>query len=66
MQKYPAVTANLIDTVLERIDDLQNRYLEAYTEHVNQRLAHTLMRIMRRPGTTGTRTRSGIRIDIRY
>lgn len=61
MQKYPAVTTNLLNTILERIDDLQNRYLEMCTEHVNQRIARTLLRIMRR---AGTRTRSGIQIDM--
>ncbi len=61
MQKYPAVTANLLNIILERIDDLQNRYLEVCTEHVDQRIARSLLRIMRR---AGSRTQSGIKVDI--
>lgn len=61
MQNYPAVTANLLNIILERIDDLQDRYLEVCTEHVNQRIARSLLRIMRR---AGIKTQSGIKIDI--
>ncbi len=61
MHQYPDVAINLLNLILERIDDLQNRYLEVCTEHVDQRIARSLLRIMRR---AGSKTLSGIQIDI--
>ncbi len=61
MHQYPDIAINLLNTILERIDDLQNRYLEVCTEHVDQRIARSLLRIMRR---AGSKTPSGIQIDI--
>ncbi|MBW1802986.1 MAG: winged helix-turn-helix domain-containing protein, partial [Deltaproteobacteria bacterium] len=41
--------------------DVQDRYLEVCTKNVDQRIARTLLRIMR---GAGSKTRSGIQIDI--
>ncbi len=61
MRKYPDIAINMLDTVLERINDVQSRYLELSTELVGQRIARTLMRLMRR---AGKKTKEGVRIDI--
>ncbi|MCP3951677.1 MAG: Crp/Fnr family transcriptional regulator [Desulfobacterales bacterium] len=61
MHRYPDITINLLGVILERIDDVQNRYLEVCTERVNQRIARSLLRLMRR---AGSKTRDGVQIDI--
>ena len=61
MRQYPDIAINLLGIVLERIDDMQNRYLEVCTERVDQRIARSLLRLMQR---AGSKTRDGIRIDI--
>ena len=61
MHRYPTIAINLLGTILERIDDMQQRYLEICTEHVDQRIARSLLRIMRR---AGVKTSEGISIDI--
>jgi len=61
MGQYPDIAINLLGIVLERIDDVQHRYLEVCTEHVDQRIARSLLRLMRR---AGSKTPHGIRIDI--
>ena len=61
MRQYPDIAINLLDIILERIDDMQNRYLEVCTERVDQRIARSLLRLMQR---AGSKTRDGIRIDI--
>lgn len=61
MRRYPDISINLLGIVLERIDDMQHRYLEVCTEHVDQRIARSLLRLMRR---AGLKTKEGILIDI--
>jgi CRP-like cAMP-binding protein len=61
MHQYPDIAVNLLSIILERIDDVQHRYLEVCTEHVDQRIARSLLRLMRR---AGSKTSEGIRIDI--
>ncbi|MBT4363003.1 MAG: Crp/Fnr family transcriptional regulator [Desulfobacteraceae bacterium] len=61
MRRYPDIAINLLGIVLERIEDIQDRYLEICTENVDKRIARTLLRIMRR---AGSKTRSGIQINI--
>ena len=61
MRKYPDIAINMLNTVLERINDVQSRYLELSTELVGQRIARTLLRLMRR---AGKKTKEGVRIDI--
>ncbi|BBO67783.1 transcriptional regulator [Desulfosarcina alkanivorans] len=50
MHRYPDIAINLMGIILERIDDVQHRYLEVCTEHVDQRIARSLLRLMRRAG----------------
>ena len=61
MRRYPDITINLLGIILERLDDVQNRYLELSTERVERRIALTLLRLMR---TAGLKTPEGIYIDI--
>lgn len=61
MQEYPAIAINLLGIVFDRIDDVQHRYLEVCSEHVDQRIARSLLRLMRR---AGIKTSEGIHIDI--
>ncbi len=61
MHQYPAIAINLLGIVFDRIDDLQHRYLEMCSEHVNQRIARSLLRLMRR---AGIKTSEGIHINI--
>ena len=61
MHQYPAIAINLLSIVFDRIDDLQHRYLEVCSENVDQRIARTLLRLMRR---AGIKTSIGIQINI--
>ncbi|NOK64068.1 MAG: hypothetical protein GFH27_549409n42 [Chloroflexi bacterium AL-W] len=45
MQRYPSIITNLLRTVSQRFADLQQQYLELATERVEQRIAHTLLRL---------------------
>jgi CRP-like cAMP-binding protein len=62
MSAYPQIAMNLLGMVVERLDDIQNRYLELQTERVEQRVARALLRIMRE---SGRRTDEGILINFR-
>lgn len=61
MERIPHLALNMLNIVLERLDDVQQRYLELCTEQVEQRIARTLLRLMRR---AGKKTPEGVRIDI--
>lgn len=60
MTVYPQMAINLLGAVVERLDDIQNRYLELQTERVEQRIAKSLLRIMKQ---SGHKTKEGILID---
>lgn len=62
MLEYPPLAVNTLRTVIERIDDLQTRYLEFVAEQVEQRIARALLRIMKQ---SGRKTNEGILIDFR-
>lgn len=62
MTAYPQTAINLLGTVVERLDEIQTRYLELQTERVGQRLARALLRIMKH---SGCKTDQGIVIDFR-
>ena len=62
MTAYPRIAINLLGTVVERLDDIQNRYLELQTERAEQRIARSLLRIMKQ---SGRKTEEGILIDFR-
>ncbi len=61
MAKFSPIAVNMLNVVLERLDDLQNRYMELSTEQVKQRIARTLLRLMQR---AGLKTPEGIQISI--
>jgi CRP/FNR family transcriptional regulator, nitrogen oxide reductase regulator len=60
MSAYPSLAINLLHAVVERIDDIQSRYLELRAERVEQRIARALSRIMKQ---SGRKTDDGILID---
>jgi CRP-like cAMP-binding protein len=61
MHQYPQVAVNILSIVLERLEEIQQRFLEMSTEQTERRLARTLLGIMRH---AGTKTAKGIRIDL--
>ncbi len=61
METYPKIAINLLNIVLTRFDDIQQRYLELSTEQVEQRIARTLLRLMR---STGLKKPEGILINL--
>jgi len=61
MRRYPDITINLMNIILDRLEDIQDRYLELSTEKVERRIALTLLRLMR---SAGSNTSDGIYIDI--
>ena len=61
LHQYPNIAINLLGIILERMDDVQHRYLEICTERVDQRIARSLLRLMRR---AGSKTGFGIQIDM--
>jgi CRP-like cAMP-binding protein len=58
---HPPLARNLLRMTLERLEDIQTRYLELRTEMVEQRVARALLRIMQH---AGRRTDDGILIDL--
>ncbi len=62
MTANPQIAINLLGVVVERLDDIQSRYLELQTERVEQRVARALLRIMKQ---SGRKTDEGILIDFR-
>ena len=62
MLEYAPLAINILRFSLERIDELQTRYLELCAEPVDQRLARALLRIMRK---SSHKTRTGVQIDFR-
>ena len=61
MHRYPDIAINLLSIILSRIEDVQQRYLEICTEQVDQRIARTLLRLMR---SVGSKHQDGISIEI--
>lgn len=62
MVACPQMTINMLHAVVERLDDIQSRYLELRAERVEQRIARALLRIMRQ---SARKTDEGILIDFR-
>ncbi|MCK9363005.1 MAG: Crp/Fnr family transcriptional regulator [Syntrophales bacterium] len=50
MATYPPVALNMIRNSLDRLEDLQSRYLELHAEQVEQRIARSLLRLMKQSG----------------
>ncbi len=63
LSDYPNLTINLLSGALDRLEDMQKRYLELCSERVEQRIARALLRIMRR---SGRKTHEGVLIDFRF
>jgi CRP-like cAMP-binding protein len=61
LHDQPSIAVRLLEVVLQRLDEVQQRYLELSSEAVERRIAHTLLRLMRH---AGKRTPDGIRIAI--
>jgi CRP-like cAMP-binding protein len=61
IRNHPDIAINILGVILERLDDVQHRFMELHTEQVERRIARTLLRLMRR---TGSRTSKGVRIDL--
>lgn len=62
MLEYPQLAVNVLQVAINRIDDLQDRYMELYAEQVEQRIARALLRIMKQ---SGRKVEEGILIDFR-
>lgn len=62
MNAQPQIAINLLGVVVERMEDVQNRYLELQVERVEQRVARALLRIMK---ISGRRIEEGVLIDFR-
>jgi len=50
MSEYPELAFNMLYYALERLEELQSRYLELHAEQVEQRVARSLLRIMKQSG----------------
>ena len=59
MLEYPPLALNLLRIALDRLEDIQNRYLELTAEQVEQRIGRALLRIMQQ---SGSKTPLGIEI----
>ena len=62
MTFHPQFAINLLHTVVDRLDDIQNRYLELHAERAEQRIARALLRLMKQ---SGRKTAEGVLIDFR-
>ena len=60
MLDYPPLAVNMLRCTINRLDELQNRYLENCAEQVEQRISRALLRIMKQ---SGRRAEDGIHID---
>lgn len=62
MLECAPLAVNMLHAVIDRIDEMQTRYLELVAEQVEQRVARALLRIMKH---SGRKTSDGILIDMR-
>jgi CRP-like cAMP-binding protein len=61
LHAHPEIAVNMLGVVLDRLEEVQQRYLELCSEAVEQRIARTLLRLMQR---AGSRRADGILIEI--
>lgn len=61
LRDHPPLALRMLQEALDRLHEIQTRYLELYTEQVEQRLARNLLRIMQH---AGRKTAAGIDIDL--
>ncbi|MFZ3044316.1 MAG: Crp/Fnr family transcriptional regulator, partial [Desulfatirhabdiaceae bacterium] len=62
MLQYPNLAVNMLKMAVDRLDEVQNRYMEICSEQVGQRIARALLRIMKH---AGKKTDTGVLIDFR-
>ena len=62
MKEHPSLAINLLQVVIERLEDIQRRYLALSAEQVDQRLARAVLQMMRH---SGQKTDKGIVIDFK-
>ncbi|MGD9974975.1 MAG: Crp/Fnr family transcriptional regulator [Desulfatirhabdiaceae bacterium] len=62
MLQYPNLAVNMLKMAIDRLDEVQNRYMEICSEQAGQRIARALLRIMKH---AGKKTEPGILIDFR-
>ncbi len=60
MQEHPALSANAMQAVGTRLQEAHTRIREMATENVEQRVAHTILRLVRQ---SGKRVDQGVNID---
>jgi len=53
IERYPRIAVNLVTIIGRRLAELQNRVREMATQHVECRIANTLLRLGRQAGRTG-------------
>lgn len=61
LHQYPRVSVNMVSIVVDRLEEMQQRFLEITAEQTERRVARALLGIMQH---AGTKTDKGIRIDI--
>jgi len=62
ISEYGQLAVNLLRFAIDRIEELQNRYLELAAEQVERRIVRALLRIMRQ---SGRKTNEGIEIEFK-
>jgi len=60
-QKHPEITLDLITLLFERMEDVQQRYLDLCSEQAPRRIAKFMISLM---SNTGRKKENGIYIDI--
>jgi CRP-like cAMP-binding protein len=61
MERYPRIALNTLRELSGRMQELRERYLELATEPVEQRIAHTVLRLS---AQVGSQTTNGLLIDM--
>lgn len=61
LDRHPRLARNLLRMALDRLEEIQTRYLELRTEQVERRIARALLRIMQH---AGRHTTGGVTIDL--
>ncbi|MFT4274876.1 MAG: Crp/Fnr family transcriptional regulator [Rhodopseudomonas sp.] len=60
VERYPALAANTLRTVGDRLQETHSRVIEMSTQQVEQRVAHALLRLAKQ---SGRKVESGVQID---
>lgn len=65
MVNYPTLSANVQAMILNRLDEIQNRFLELVNEPVDKRIARSLLRIAQNIGSAVVKGKSEIGFSIK-